>query len=176
MYDPSKKQLKKKKTNIALGGSMLILPIKSLAEITYLGYDHDGWQYDETEHTATDATQIDSFMATMERICEECVGANITDMTKFSEDEVLGESFPTAWNGVAKDDGTALDLGAQCWWQYNESDKMPEVRRAGRSELCSTRSFLAVLIPLDATRSFINGVLVTRLGIPPCPHGVLALC
>jgi len=47
-----------------------------LAEIVFRGYDHDGNQYNEGEHTAEDKTQIESMKATLERLSAECQVAN----------------------------------------------------------------------------------------------------
>ena len=98
-----------------------------LAETAFRGYDHDGSQYDEGEHTEEDKKQIATMTATMSRICSECVGGNISGLTKYSEDADEAEAAKNGkWKPVATADGGELELGAKCWWQYNANKKFPE--------------------------------------------------
>jgi len=120
-YDPSKKKKKKKSREYTEAADM------PLSESVFRGYDHDGSQYVEGEHTEEDKKQIASMTATMNQICSECVGADIADLAKYSEDEMVAEATKAGkWKPVAKADGGELELGAKCWWQYNASGKFPE--------------------------------------------------
>jgi len=122
-YDPSKEEEKKKKKKKKKPEKKYM----PLAETVFRGYDHDGNQYVEGEHTEEDKKQIASMTATMNGICSECVGADISDLANYSEDEKVAEATKVGkWKPVATADGGELELGAKCWWQYNASGQFAE--------------------------------------------------
>jgi len=122
-YDPSKEKKKKKKEEEEEPANV-IMP---LAEVVFRGYDHDGNQYVEGEHTEEDKKQIASMTATMDRLCAECVGADISHLANISDDEKVAEAAKVGkWRPVAASDGGKLELGAKCWWQYNASGQFSE--------------------------------------------------
>ena len=127
-YDPSKLKAKKTKK-------------MKLTETVFRGYDHDGSQYDEGEHTEEDKKQIASMTATMESMCEAVtVGAvfaaknkrrrrrSVSEvLTKDSGDEnVADDMMDGDWKPVTKEGGDKLDFGAKCWRQFNTSGQFAE--------------------------------------------------